>query len=211
MLQDLDATLAALLKDKLGIDRLAISFATPDDQSLHADVTPPAINLFLYDVLENHGLRSNQWEETRDAAGMTTRKRAPVRVDCSYLITAWPGDVPNPAAEEHLLLGAVLKVLLRYRTIPPAYLAGELQGQEPPVRAKIIVENQLRSLGEFWQAMGGKPKATLHYTVTIGIDVGEPQPVGPEVKQKVMRLGQGAGGEQSGVEEWVRPRPHSDP
>ncbi|MDJ0747492.1 MAG: Pvc16 family protein [Xenococcaceae cyanobacterium MO_167.B27] len=38
---------------------------------------------------------------------------------------------------------------------------------------------RLQSLGEFWQALGGKPKAALHYTVTIGVEPFSPQEVTP--------------------------------
>jgi hypothetical protein len=34
--------------------------------------------------------------------------------------------------------------------------------------------------------MGGKPKATLHYAVTVSVDVFEPAEVGPEVTDKVI-------------------------
>jgi hypothetical protein len=32
----------------------------------------------------------------------------------------------------------------------------------------------LQSVSEFWQALGGKPKAALNYTVTIGVIVDKP-------------------------------------
>jgi hypothetical protein len=112
-------------------------------------------------------------------------------VDCSYLITAWPNEnAPDPAQDEHRLLGAVLKVLLRHRRIPETFLRGELVGQDPPIPAKIIADNQLPNLGEFWQAMGGKLKAALHYAVTISVDIFEPAEVGPAVTDKVLRIGQ---------------------
>jgi hypothetical protein len=115
-----------------------------------------------------------------------------VRVDCSYLITAWPSTTaPNPAQDEHRLLGEVMKVLLRHRHLPAAYLKGELKDQAPPVRARLIAENQIHSLGELWQALGGKPKATLHYAVTLSVDVFEPIAVGPAVKVKSIKLTQG--------------------
>lgn len=193
MFQDLDATLTALLEKELSIKNVTVSFATPDDQFPPSSVRLPAISFFLYDVRENYELRSNQWETERQNNGMITRQRPPVRVDCSYLITAWPSTTaPNPAQDEHRLLGEVMKVLLRHRRLPADYLKGELKDQEPPVRAKLVAENQLHSLGELWQAMGGRPKATLHYAVTLSVDVFETTPVGPEVKQKmILRLAQG--------------------
>jgi hypothetical protein len=192
MFQDLDATLAALVESELAVKNVAISFAAPDDQFPPSSVKLPAIAFFLYEVRENTDLRTNQWELDRRQDGVTTRKRPPVRVDCFYLITAWPSEsAPNPAQDEHRLLGEVLKVLLRYRAIPSSFLRGDLIGLEPPLRARIIAENQLQSLGEFWQAMGGKPKATLHYAITLSVDVFEPEEVGPGVKEKVITIGQG--------------------
>jgi hypothetical protein len=84
---------------------------------------------------------------------------------------------------------------LRHRRIPEHYLRGELVGQEPPLPARITADSQLQGIGEFWQAMGGRPKATLHYSVTLSVDVFDPIEVGPEVTQKVIRVGQGVGRE----------------
>ena len=193
MFQDLDATLAALLEADLGMQNVAVSFAAPDDQFPPSGVSLPAIAFFLYDVRENRDLRSAQWDLERQANGTVTRTAPPARVDCSYLITAWPSpSSPDPAQDEHRLLGEVMKVLLRYPAIPAAYLSGELAGQDPPMPAKIIAEPQLHSLGEFWQAMGGKPKATLHYAVTVSVDVFEPAQVGLAVTEKVITISQGA-------------------
>jgi hypothetical protein len=189
MFQDLDATLAALLDAELAVENVAVSFAAPDDQFPPSGVSLPAVAFFLYDVRENQELRPNRWELEREPNGMVTRKRPPVRVDCSYLMTAWPSpSAPDPAQDEHRLLGEVLKVLLRYPKIPEAYLRGELVGQDPPMPARIIAEAQLHSLGEFWQAMGGKPKATLHYGITLSVDVFEPTEVGPVVTEKVLTI-----------------------
>ena len=190
MLHDLDATLAALLDSELSMENVAVSFAAPDDQFPPSNVRLPAVDFFLYDIRENTDLRSGQWE-VEQVQDRYVRTRPPVRVTCSYLITAWPSDsAPDPAADEHRLLGEVMKVLLRHRKLPEAYLQGELAGQEPPLPASIITEARLQSLGELWQAMGGRPKAALHYAVTISVDVGEPEPVGPAVTDMVLELSQ---------------------
>lgn len=191
MFQDLDATLAALLQAELPVANVAISFAAPDNQFPPSGVTLPAVAFFLYDMRENTGLRPGAWDLERQPDNSVTRTKPPVRVDCSYLITAWPSpSVPDPAEDEHRLLGAVMKVLLRHRTIPGTYLRGELAGQDPPMPAKLVPEAQLHSLGEFWQAMGGKPKATLHYAVTVSVDVFEPAQAGPAVTEKIITIAQ---------------------
>ncbi len=174
MINDLNKTLEELLRRELPqelVSQVTISFDTPDDQFPPSSVSLPAINLFLYDLRENLELRSNEWIKERHSGGMVLRKRPPVRVECSYLITAWPSkSAPNPAQGEHHLLGQVMNVLLRHPTIPVGVLQGSLKAQEPPLPAISLQPGRLQSLGEFWQALGGKPKAALNYSATIAIE-----------------------------------------
>jgi hypothetical protein len=186
MLQDLDKTLEKLLRSELpsliNQQTYHFSFDTPDKESI---TTTPAINLFLYDVRENLELRSSVDTVARQANGTALRSRPPARVDCSYLITAWPTKASDPE-EEHWLLGAVMEVLLRYPKLPAAVLQGRLQGQEPPLRSLVLRPSQLQSLGEFWQAMGGRPKAALNYIVTMSVPVRPTGEVVPLVTESVM-------------------------
>ncbi|MDW4909500.1 hypothetical protein RB628_30220, partial [Streptomyces sp. ADMS] len=71
------------------------------------------------------------------------------------------------------------------------YLRGELTTQQAPLPARVTAESQLQGIGEFWQAMGGRPKAILHYSVTLSVDVFESAEVGPEVTETVVRVGRG--------------------
>lgn len=182
MINDVDATLKALLEHELPPNmvaedqqpRVSISFAAPDDKFL-TQVGLPAIGLFLYDVRENRDLRTVEWQVARQRDGSVIKQRPPARVDCSYLITAWAGDgAPDPAQQEHYFLGEVMKVLLRFPILPHALLRGELrQGRsdeqriQPPTTA--LLPGRLQSLGEFWQALGGKPKTALNFTVTVSV------------------------------------------
>ncbi|MBE9256065.1 MULTISPECIES: DUF4255 domain-containing protein [Aphanizomenonaceae] len=174
MLDDLDSTLKQLLTHELPeLQRstetnVAISFDMPLEGSIKQK---PAINLFLYDVRENLELRSSEWSVQRRQNGTATKKRPPARIDCSYLITVW-ANADDPQQEHHIL-GEVMKLLLRYRTLPAAILQGSLRGQEPLPVAVGLRSSYLQSLGEFWQAIGGKPKAALNYTVTIAVPVDE--------------------------------------
>lgn len=187
MLQDLDNTLKALLENHLPSgsegQTYRITFDAPDSQQANAE----GINLFLYDVRENLELRSTISDFERQSDGTALRKRAPVRVDCSYLITAWSSQAPQTSPpnavsqDEHKMLGAVMKVLLRYATLPADVLRGSLVGQAPPVRTVSLRPGQLQSPGDFWQAMGGKPKATLNYTITIAVPIDEAPETAPLV------------------------------
>jgi hypothetical protein len=177
MIHDLDSTLKELLKRHLPAELAAqveVSFAAPDNQFPGGAVTLPAVDLFLYDVRENRELRSNEWLIERQN-GIATRTPAPVRVDCSYLITAWSSAADNPAQDEHRILGEVMHTLLRFPTLPTDVLKGSLATtQDYFLPTSSLQPGRLQSLGEFWQALGGKPKAALNYTVTIAVARLEP-------------------------------------
>lgn len=175
MINDLDETLTRLLRHSLPrewADQVQISFAAPDNQFPPQAVVLPAIDLFLYDVRENLELRSNElYVERRIEEGKARRKLAPVRVDFSYLVTAWPSEsVSDPWEDEHRLLGEVMRALLRFRTIPAQMLQGVLARQDPALPVSSLQPGRLQSLGEFWQALGGKPKVALNYTVTVSVE-----------------------------------------
>lgn len=194
MIDDLDKTIEELLERQLPPDltsQVAISFAAPDDQFPPPSVPLPAIDVFLYDVRENRELRSTEWTVDRRIDGTATRP-PPVRIDCSYLITAWASESSlTRAQDEHKLLGEVIKILLQYPTLPEPVLQGALRGQSPPLPASTLQPGRLQSLGEFWQALGGKPKAALNYTVTIAAEAGEPLELGPPVVERELRLRHG--------------------
>jgi hypothetical protein len=193
VINELDDTIKALLKRDLPpalSKQIQISFATPDDQFPPQSVTLPAINLFLYDVRENLELRSNEIHLSRRSDGTAARTRAPVRVSFSYLITAWSSDsAPDPAKDEHRLLGEVMRVMVRYRILPEEILQGELKAQAPPLPVSSLQPGRLQSLGEFWQAMGGKPKAALNYEVTLSVETAAPEDVSLVTQKEIkMRL-----------------------
>jgi hypothetical protein len=81
------------------------------------------------------------------------------------LITAWAGDI----RDEHTLLGEVMRALLRYTSLPVEILPVPLREQEMPLPTTVLQPSYLQSVGEFWQALDGKPKAALNYKVTIAV------------------------------------------
>jgi hypothetical protein len=194
MLDDLDRTLEELLKRSLPptlADSVSISFATPDEQFPPSSVTPPALDLFLYDVRENRDLRTTERIVERQSDGTAVTAAPLVRIDCSYLITAWASENSTTVAQdEHLLLGETMKVLLRYATLPTALLQGSLTSQSFPVLTRSLQTGQFQSLAEFWQTLGGKPKAALNYTVTIAIEPSAPVETEALVTDKLLRLAQ---------------------
>lgn len=194
MIDDLDASLEALVRRELPtlVSPVSITFASPDDDFPPSTVALPAVDLFLYDVRENRELRAADWSVERDTNGNFTRQRPATRVDCSYLITAWTGSTgPNPSRDEHRLLSEVMHALLRFPSLPPEVLVGTLQTQDVALPTSSLQPGRLQSVAEFWQALGGRAKAVLHYTVTIGVRPTPAEPYGPPVTESRVTIQQG--------------------
>lgn len=189
MLDDLDSSLKQLLIHELSdLQRsaetsLTICFDSPTEGTIRQR---PAINFFLYDVRENLDLRNTEWTIQHRTDGTAVKQRPPARIDCSYLITTWvSSDDPQ---QEHHLLGMVMKLLLRYRTLPPAVLQGSLRGLEPLPIVVAMRSGYLQSLSETWQALGGLSKASLNCTITIAVSMEEPEVEVPLVLNRNFNL-----------------------
>ncbi|MEP6620643.1 MAG: DUF4255 domain-containing protein [bacterium] len=177
MIQDVDDTLKELLVQKVPIDVsvIDIRFDMPNKE-WSAAVTKPTINMFLYDIRENHELRSNDRTVVRSAAGDVER-RAPVRMDLTYLLTVWATDV----ADEHQLLGTMLNALLQFPLLPPEVLKGAMQTQPVPPQAWIAQPERTPNPWEFWGHMDHGMKAGLNFVLTTSL---EPfQPAGVQLVQ----------------------------
>jgi len=183
VIQDVDDTVKELLVQKVPIDLSAvdIKFEMPT-ADWAAGVSKPTLNAFLYDVRENHELRNNQRYLTR-VGNLGSERRAPVRIDLSYLITAWTTDV----ADEHQLLGRVLATLLRYPLLPDEVLKGTMQTQPLPIQTWIGQPERTPNAWDFWSSLDGRLKAGISCVVTTSI---EPHPVEEVglVTEKVLRL-----------------------
>jgi Pvc16 N-terminal domain len=165
VIQDVDDTLKELLVKRMPIDpidSIDVKFDMPN-KDWSATVTKPTINLFLYDVRENHELRSSDRTLTRNADNKTgVVSRAPVRMDLSYLISVWTTDI----ADEHQVLGRVLNTLLQFPLLPDEVLKGSLQSQPFPVQAWIAQPERLPNPWEFWGHMDHGMKASLNVVLT---------------------------------------------
>lgn len=165
MIQDVDNTLKNLLVTQMPInpiDSIDVKFDMPN-KDWSATITKPTINLFLYDIRENHELRSNDRMLTRSADNTSGAvSLPPVRMDLSYLISVWTTDI----ADEHQVLGQALNTLLRFPFLPDAVLQGSLQSPPFPVHAWIAQPERLPNPWEFWGHMDHGMKASLNFVLT---------------------------------------------
>lgn len=170
MIQDLSNTLKAILTQPglpadlaaaaIVFDRLTDTFAP----------TQTTIDVFLYDIRENLELRNNE-STVSVSGGIAKFTPPPLRVACSYLVTAWPVGGTNLALQEQQLLAEVLQLLAGLPIIPANFLQGSLVGQQPPLPMITLHPEALRSISEFWTALGTKLRASLTVTATIAMNV----------------------------------------
>lgn len=175
MFQLLDDTLRLILDDTaigsvfpelLNAD---VSFVTPEKGQTP---TIDTVSLFLYETRENRDVRDVTPVVTVQD-GISRRRRAPLRVDCAYLVTAWAkGTGGAKVASEHQLLGQAFNWLSRFPTIPERYLiAAGLTGQAYVPWTLIAQLDAVRTVGDFWTALGIAPRPFFNVIVTVSMEL----------------------------------------
>jgi len=190
MIADLDETLRQLLIAELPIHNgeIDISFDQPR-RDWSTRIAKPTINLFLYDVRENNVLRRHQWERLEDAVSNGDRlarlKRSPMRVDCSYMMTAWAAD----PADEHRLLTQAMLVLFRFPVIPKSRLIGSLQNPPYDIQARVARHDVLTDPSDLWNVLDNEIRPSVSYVVTLALSPWQ-EITGPLVRTRILRLGE---------------------
>ncbi len=187
MIRDLSETLRRILTQTGLPSELAAAQIVFDCPTEPFNPSQTTVDLFLYDIRENVELRSNEPIVER-LNGQARIHRPPIRVACSYIVTAWPKGGAELALQEHRLLSQVLQVLSQYSTIPENFLQGSLAGQEPPLPMMASQADGLKNPAEFWTALGSTLRPSLIVTATIAMDVLKPE-TAPMVITEDIRLG----------------------
>jgi len=214
MIRDLSETLQAILDDA-GLEKsfpeLAAAQVAFDRPSEQFAPTLTTVNLFLFDIRENTELRAKEpIIERRNGEALI--RRPPMRVDCSYLVTAWAAGSTGQklVLEEHELLGQAMQVLARYPTIPEKFLQGSLKDQGLPLPMSVGGTNrgEMKDPADFWSALGNRLRPSLVVTVTLELQTSEPETATLVSTQRV-RVGLRDARSQSGlaknsVEEFFR-------
>jgi hypothetical protein len=205
MIRNLSETLQAMLDDaelENSFPELAaaqVAFERPSEQFAPSQAT---VNLFLFDIRENTELRAKEPVVER-RNGEAFIRRPPMRVDCSYLVTAWiaGGAGPKPVLEEHELLGQAMQLFARYPTVPEKFLRGGLKGQGLPLPLSVggTKVGELKDPADFWTALGNKLRPSLVVTVTLELQTAEPE-TAPLVSTSRLRVGLRADATRQGLD-----------
>lgn len=168
MIHDLDDTLKKLLTDKVPIDitRVDIDFGMPNED-YSKKLSRPTINLFLYGMRENVELRTADRFVSRDLdSGRGSLRRGPVRMDLTYLISAWTTE----PADEHQLLGQIMATLVRFPTLPDDVLQGSMRNQSRPLQAWFARPEHTSNPWDVWGHVHHRMKAALSYVITVAVE-----------------------------------------
>ena len=193
MIGDVDDTLRCLLAEELKkISGCPVQ--SPEQIVFDAPGEPKKgkalVNLFLHNVCENTSLREEPFRFSRKPDAFTgERRRPPVRMNLSYLVTTQGAD----SGEEHRLLIDTLGVLLRNPTIPEEYRQGVLQKEDANGMFLSVAqpENAVHSeAAQLWQAIGGPLRPALGLVVTAPFDPFRPSEI-PVVLEVTTGTGQG--------------------
>jgi hypothetical protein len=171
MLDDLDHTLRALLVDglprvleKIEADGFDVRFDVPN-REFKSRLAKPTLSIYLYNIQENRDLRGRTWDQTRSNGTVNTR-RPPVRLDCTYLITAWSNEVQD----EHKLLTGAARVLFRNPTLPPEILQGAL-ADGYAITTEVAQPESLKDVIDVWSVLDNDLRPSVRVTVTVPLDV----------------------------------------
>ncbi len=195
MLNELDDTIRELLvrEGRLDPAEVEVSFDIPN-RDWSKGISKPTVNCYLFDIRENRELRHTGATLERPGANGAARRRQPMFVALTYLITAWTRAVED----EHRLLFHALATLMRFGVIPEDVLQGALRGHGLPVHAHVAQpDGVLKSPGEFWTALENHLKPSLSYVVTLALDY-DRVAAGPPVLQRGVRYHAPSGGRRDG-------------
>ena len=180
-----------LLRKKVPLPSTAydISFDIPTKEwEKDLPTSKQTVNLYLYDIKENRELRTNEWHVNRNPDGTVDQKKPPVRIDLSYLITAWSTAKTEQTVDEHRLLSMILITLFKYPSIPSDVLQEDLATINPPIEIPTSVAQpdgfKDQGQGQFWNAVDQFWKPGIHYVVTIPLDLQE-KITGPMVTTRI--------------------------
>ncbi|MGH2706308.1 MAG: DUF4255 domain-containing protein [Actinomycetota bacterium] len=178
MIHDVDESLRQLIRrDVLNGSNVEIGFEGPT-REWAARRSGPALNLYLYDIVEDLRRREVQFQEVREQGVVVERRLPPRQYRLSYLVTAWT----QRPEDEHRILAAVLSCFIRAEALPPEILQGALADSDDEVRVTIgLPLPGDRQLSDVWSALGGELKAALDLVVTVPFETRRRQTVGPLV------------------------------
>jgi hypothetical protein len=180
-----------------------VRFQAPDNdwRSYVGTLTGIALNVYLVALTENTALRDNA-RERQYVGDQVLDTRAPRRLDCQYLLTAWsPIHVTSafePTLDEHALLYQVASTLVDAEPLVARriYAPGPLPAGFPADIADVELPSLVLAAdafsktaeAEFWGSVDSRWRPGIYLTVTLPVPY-VAQGAGPAVLTRLSSLG----------------------
>lgn len=186
MFSDVDESLRERLIATMPIQggEIDIEFDRPT-REWSSRLSKPTLNLFLFDVRERTEFRDAVPRTTVDSEGRYTQQRKPMRVDLSYVVTAWTKE----AGDEHRILARALAAMYRSSELAPDSLSGQLVDSTVPLLTRVSTPEHLAKPADLWGVLDNELHASLTWVVTAPLDVWTPV-TGPMVRTRELRFGE---------------------
>lgn len=162
VLSSLDGSLRDFLRAEVPLRAadVEIDFGTPNKE-WSSRLTRSTVNLFLFDIRRSVS-RSISGTSVRERDGNPQRVfRAPL-IKVRYMLTVWTAD----SADEHRVLGDLLRLIAVSGEIPAKYLGGELADLGNPAELTLGGEDAQRG-PDIWGPLGVAPRAALELAVVL--------------------------------------------
>jgi hypothetical protein len=168
MIDALDASLERFLRRTVPLEtsQVDVVFGAPD-RDWSAQRSRPTVGLFLHSVNPAHSRSKTGVRQTQEADVIKRIAVVPVMA-LRYMITVW---VAEPA-DEHRLLGGVLRTLSSTRRLPAEDLEPEVLALAALPELSLVGEKDA-PLMDLWSALGVSPRASIDLTVYV--------PAGPPI------------------------------
>ncbi|WP_017349799.1 Pvc16 family protein [Pantoea sp. A4] len=146
-----------------GDDKLNFRFDEPNYKD--ASINSPTFHLFMYLIHEDLAIRHSSPTAYLPQSGQFEPDRAFIR--CLYLVTYWEPptkiSATSPQAEPDS------DSVKNHSTMIRALLKLRKNSAFKKYQLRIIEPEALNSLGNFWQALGDKPRTILNFAVTMPV------------------------------------------
>ncbi|NOU50558.1 DUF4255 domain-containing protein [Pseudoalteromonas sp. JBTF-M23] len=160
-------------------DLADIRFDVPDAEFVAALPSKPVINVYLNRITDN--LERRQSETMRvasvDSQGMMDMVYRPRFINLHYIVSVWSksSDASDALNTESFWLSNLIQSLGRFTHVPHSVLKVADSDFEPsPFQVEISLLDDpidMGSQGEFWSALGSRPKPIIQLNIVMPVDV----------------------------------------
>lgn len=185
MFNDVNETLKQYFTAELPITggELDVAFDRPT-REWSGRLSRPTLNCFLYDVRERKVFRNEPPQTVPTGDGRFRRQHAPLRMDLSYMLTAWTRE-PD---DEHRILGRTLAAMYRGSQIAARHLQGALRDSDVPIYGRVETADHIAKPADTWGVLDNELHVALVWVLTVPLDVWVPEE-GPLVRTRELRFG----------------------